>query len=193
MQKAKLTKRFISFIMAFVLVIMLIPAGITTVGAAGDESKFLAPIEAPIAGSIPISTAAQLAAIGNDSDSLSKNYHLANDIDLSGSEWLPIGTSSLPFTGTFDGQGYVIKNLTITGDHRYAGLFGYTTEAMIKNVGLEGTNIDISSTSSDVYAGGICCESIGSNSSISNCYNTGDVSAATTSSSYSVVVPCGGK
>ena len=144
----------------------------------GPNGKFLAPIEAPVAGSIPISTRAELEAIENN---LSGKYHLVNDIDLGRAEWVPID-----FYGTFDGQGHVIKNLTITGDIQDAGLFGHVSDnwggTTIKNVGLEDLHIDISPESS-AYAGGICGSSAGSLSggdsiSIHNCYNIGDISAS---------------
>lgn len=63
---------------------------------------------------------------------------LGANIDMNGDDWIPIGfsdsKSSMRFTGTFDGQGYVISNMKIniadadTGtDNRYIGLFGYAT------------------------------------------------------------------
>ena len=39
-----------------------------------------------------------------------------SDIDLSiTNNWTPIGSRNNPFTGTFDGNGHVIKNLKIEG------------------------------------------------------------------------------
>ena len=73
-------------------------------------------------------------------------FVLADDIDLSGINWTPIGIDSDNFfQGTFDGNGHVISGLTIdnsTSD--YQGLFGYlhsghnpdTHTAIIKNVAL---------------------------------------------------------
>ena len=52
-------------------------------------------------------------------DDLTANYHLTNNIDLTGLDWEPIGlrTGTLndtnSFTGIFDGQGYVINGLEI--------------------------------------------------------------------------------
>lgn len=43
----------------------------------------------------------QLRAIGNSQDSMNMNYYLGNDIQLT-SDWKPIGTKDLPFTGSFD-------------------------------------------------------------------------------------------
>lgn len=59
---------------------------------------------------------------------------LTNDIDLKNEEWTPIGTSSNKFQGTFDGQGYTISNLSITGNNSNVGLFGFTTSGEIKNL-----------------------------------------------------------
>ena len=53
-----------------------------------------------------------------------KHFKLTADIDLNNEPWTPIGKSGLPFRGTFDGDGYKITNLKITGGS-YAGLFGY--------------------------------------------------------------------
>ena len=61
-------------------------------------------------------------------NNLNGKYHLTADIDLSDGEWTPIGT----FTGIFDGQGYVIHNLTITGKHQNSGLFSAIQNANIK-------------------------------------------------------------
>ena len=101
----------ISFVLFGVIETPAIAAG-ENFGGYGSNGKFLAPIEAPVAGSIPISTRAELEAI---KDNLSGNYHLIADIDLGGAEWSPIGTYEEPYRGHFDGQGYAIRNLTITG------------------------------------------------------------------------------
>ena len=80
---------------------------------------------------------------------LSSRFGLANNIDASGTcNWnsgagfTPIGNSSTPFTGTFNGNNYTISdlfiNLPTTND---VGLFGYTWGAIIENVGLLNANI----------------------------------------------------
>jgi len=38
------------------------------------------------------------------------NYILMNDLDLSGENWTPIKFKSYDYKGTFDGNGYTIKN-----------------------------------------------------------------------------------
>ncbi len=62
---------------------------------------------------------------------------LGADIDLAGKEWTPIGNGSYKdfcFTGTFDGNGYTISNLTITNGTGGVGLFG-TISLTSKNWG----------------------------------------------------------
>ena len=65
---------------------------------------------------------------------------LLNDIDMKGmTTWLPIGTNSTPFQGTFDGQGHSIQNLVVKTNKSYSGLFGNTSGATIKDFHVSGT------------------------------------------------------
>ncbi|MBW6442708.1 hypothetical protein K0A97_02920, partial [Patescibacteria group bacterium] len=79
--------------------------------------------------------------------------------------WVPIGNSSSPFQGIFNGRNYTITNLFINRSSTdYQGLFGYAdSESDIKNLGL--TEIDISGKN---YVGGIVGKNLGliSNSSV---------------------------
>ena len=76
-----------------------------------------------------------------------QNVVLTADIDLAGYNWTPIGNATNDFIGNFDGNGKVVKNLTITnpaldGDgYAYAGLFGVTEYNTIKNLTIENVNI----------------------------------------------------
>lgn len=80
---------------------------------------------------------------------------LANDIDLQGKPWTPIGNGDSDnryvylFGGTFDGQGHSIKNMNVEYTE-CAGLFGRICGATIKNVTIDGFNLK-----SDHYAGAI--------------------------------------
>ncbi len=99
-------------------------------------------------------------------------FKLTANIDLSESEWTPIGTAAKPFKGNFDGDGKTIKGLYInqpaTND---VGLFGYLSSATVSNVGVTtkangvkgGTNVGILAGSQN---GG----------TITNCYVMGTVS-----------------
>ena len=89
---------------------------------------------------VEISNAEELQNMNNDLDA---DYVLVDDIDASKIEnFEPIGGLEEPFTGTFDGNGHTISNLTI---HRpreeRVGLFGYVDGARIRNVGLEDVNV----------------------------------------------------
>ena len=65
---------------------------------------------------------------------------LLRDVELTGT-WAPVGTSSEPFKGTFDGDGHKITGLKITSGS-YIGLFGYVgAGAVIRNVNLVGASV----------------------------------------------------
>ena len=94
------------------------------------------------------------------------------------------------FYGTFDGNGYIIKNMTTDVENSntvYAGLFRSVSNGTIKNVGMVGSTISAKTTdNSYVYAGGVVgfIEANGGRvSNIINCYNTGNISITTSSSS----------
>ena len=58
-----------------------------------------------------------------------------------GAGWMPIGSSSAPFTTTFDGNGHQIRNLYINRSHtNYVGLFGFISgeSVLLRNIGLTG-------------------------------------------------------
>ena len=65
---------------------------------------------------------------------------LSVNIDLDGHAWTPVGTSEVPFKGTFDGQGYTIFNLAI--DAEYAAMFAYVVDGVVENVNFENVDID---------------------------------------------------
>lgn len=126
------------------------------------------------------------------------------DIDLNNeTNWTPIGTvtndgkDARPFKGTFDGDGYKITNLKVTGNSNNAGLFGYVDGAIIQNCNVTGevngydyvggvvgnaygkTQILSCSfrgdvTGEDSYIGGIAGSARGT---IKNCYALADVTA----------------
>ena len=100
---------------------------------------------------------------------LNKNYMLRSNIALTGTH-TPIGTSTAPFTGKFDGMFHEISGLTFDTAHKgtsteYVGLFGTTNGATIMNVGLK--NADLSHVE---YGGGLVGHAKG-NTVISAVYN----------------------
>lgn len=79
-----------------------------------------------------VTDAYELSEVRND---LTASYKLMNDIDLTEwindnnptSGWAPIGTSAVPFTGTFEGNNKCIYGLKINRPSLdYIGLFGYS-------------------------------------------------------------------
>ena len=123
----------------------------------------LDPTQDVTSGTYSISTKEELIKLAEMGDSngghVSKlkggEFVLANDIDMSGINWEYIDK----FIGIFDGNGYKISNLS-------DGLFAFTTNAQIKNLGLE--NVSCSRECSPLVG-------IATNSTIENCYATGSI------------------
>ena len=117
-----------------------------------------------------ISTVEQLKAI---KDVPNGHYKLMADIDLSGEEWVPIGDDFKPFTGRFDGNGFEIRGLTITAQHKYTGLFGIN-KGTIENVTLTDANLSIVAVGQNAYIGGLAGYNVGTirNSTVSGSVTT---------------------
>ncbi len=92
---------------------------------------------------IIIASAAELVMLRKKVNSGSKYsgiyFALDTDIDLKNLEWTPIGLSSYPFSGNFNGRGHIIKNLRITGNKDDQGLFGYVSAGRIEGIRLTGS------------------------------------------------------
>ncbi|MGY3132340.1 VCBS repeat-containing protein [Bradyrhizobium sp. USDA 4501] len=115
-----------------------------------------------------INTLADLEAVRND---LSGHYILGANIDATGLNIAPIGSTTNPFTGTFDGNGHTINGLHIVGNGIYVGLFAEVgAGGKISNLGL--TNLSVSAPRGyDV--GGLAGRNLGT---IENSYTTGTIS-----------------
>lgn len=82
------------------------------------------------------------------------NMAYYSDEEGMGGALLPIGTSDVPFLGTFDGKGLTVANLHVTGSETIGndtlatsdiGIFGYVDEgATVKNTYFDGVTIDLS-------------------------------------------------
>ncbi|HOJ69831.1 MAG TPA: GLUG motif-containing protein, partial [Candidatus Hydrogenedentes bacterium] len=131
---------------------------------------------------IPIATLDDLNKIGRVTGyPLNGYYILTADIDASataswnnGAGFQPIGNNTTPFTGTLDGQGHAIRNLTINlTSGRYAGLFRVIgSTGVVQNLRLEGGSVSLSASVEKAYAGflaGFC------GGTIRNCSSTGGV------------------
>ena len=137
----------------------------------------------------------------NDLDSTTAGYtELASPTANQGKGWLPIGIWPNPFVGSFDGQGFEIRDLFIDREGEdNVGLFSFVdTGGIIMGVAL----IDADVTG-EVYVGGL----VGHNhdGSLSNCHSTGNVAGdmqvgglvgineGTVSNSYSTATVTGGE
>ena len=106
----------------------------------------------------------ELASIGqNDGSrnwSLSDSYILTTDIDLrlySEDGFTPIGTVATPFSGTFNGNGHTISNLTVKSGNS-AGLFAALSQsAVVENLNLTAVSVE----GSFDYAGSVAGYSSG--------------------------------
>ena len=159
-------KKIISLLITLAMLIACLPVTVmaeTTVSFAGS-GKSSDPYK--------IETAEQLREMrdfvnsGNGQNDDRKYFVLTDDIDLGGQEWTPIGftesTNKYAFTGTFDGDGHVIKNFKITEVPtftnatatalpegtttvycNYVGLFGAVQGGTIKNLGVEDVSITV--------------------------------------------------
>ena len=84
-----------------------------------------------------------------------KTVKLGANIDISESEWVPIGTETAPFAGTFDGQNLTVTGLQITNSELTAniGFFGYAS-GTIKNFNIKNANVSSELTGNNI---GIAC------------------------------------
>ena len=107
-----------------------------------------------------------------------KTIYLDNDLDLSGSQWTPIGDGSNHerfFAGTFDGQHHKIMNLYhhYTGDELIRnGLFGVVSDGgTLKNLLV--IDADIASNDGSLLAG-ILADWV-NGGTVENCYTSGRI------------------
>ena len=121
-------------------------------------------------------------------DYLDYTILLANNVDVSGFKWTPVGDSIPYFTGTFDGQGHSITGLTASADS-YAGLFNHTSKATIKNLCLSGS-VQISNSSEGSYGGALV--GYAARSTIANCCSHTDVTATSIGTDYNTTACAGG-
>ncbi len=112
-------------------------------------------------------------------------YKLVDDIDLGGHEWAPIGclyitsqddaSADRAFSGTFDGNGYIVSNFKITEEQQpyfeYYGLFGRVAGGTVKNLGVENFTINVKKTGEKVtsFIGGLAGMII-NKATVTNCY-----------------------
>ncbi len=145
------TKRFLSLLLCAVLIFTMLP-GV----ALAEENGDFAGGSGTEADPWKIGNWHHLNNVRNHLDAY---FKLINDLNEQSvgyavyntdAGWEPIGTSGSRFTGTFDGDGHTISGLFINrpGENGI-GLFGYTNNAAIKNLGL----VDFDVTGNDNVGG----------------------------------------
>ncbi len=82
---------------------------------------------------------------GMDTDALAARVMLESDIDLTGLEFIPVGSDGTAFFGEFDGGGHILTGLTVRGGDA-VGLFG--------TVGLGGAVRNVHVVDGSVTGGG---------------------------------------
>ncbi len=112
---------------------------------------------------VVIETAEQLAAFGADVNENGNTYAgytvtLADNIDLMGKAWTPIGqTGATEFKGVFDGNGHTIYNLFIDNKDESAtcstGLFGWIESHGNEGVTVKNLTVDGAEVSGHHYVG----------------------------------------
>lgn len=143
-------RRIMAMLLSLALCLSLLP-GVTL----ADEAVAAADGDATVIGSQEAFDA--LFADGGSREALAGNYTLKTNISVS----TPIGNSTTPFTGTFDGDGHTIT-LNITGDD-YQALFGYLNGGTVKNLTVAG------SVSGRSYVAGVVAYNNGGR--VENCHN----------------------
>ncbi len=174
-------KRTLKRGLSIVLGLLVCFACIPTVSMAADAGESEHLTEVPD-GYIGIYTKEDLMSVHYDA---SAKYILMNDIIFKYSDfnesyndgrgWIPFPE----FSGTFDGNGYKIANIRISGSQGNVGLFSSVrSEATVTNLFLENIKIDVTGN----YVGGITGSIVfGSRTSshkytITNCCVSGDIS-----------------
>lgn len=162
-------KRVLSLLLAVVMVWSLLP---TAVFAADGELSGSGTEDDPyrIAGAADLMAFAEMVNGGKSGICA----ELTAKIDLTGEDWVPIGSSSgTPYSGTFDGK-YFTVTLDITADgsyeYEYIGLFGYLENAAIRNLKTDGSIRVTADCQSYPVVGGIAA-CVGSYSGFTNCKN----------------------
>ena len=197
-------KRILGIALAICMMIFCVPMGVFAEGTAdawdgsADTSWYTS---APDASEYHITTAEQLAGLAQlvnadpgTTNFAGKTFYLENDLDLSGHEWISIGTVAggdypeYSFCGVFDGQGHVISNLYshesyIEGadeSHNLLrnALFGNVYNGEVKNLGVANAEIwidpkDNSSAGKGILVDWMC------KSKITNCWTSGSIYSGT--------------
>ena len=197
-------KRILGIALAICMMIFCVPMGVFAESAAdvwdgsADTSWY---VGHETDTEYHITTAEQLAGLAQlvnadpgTTNFAGKTFYLENDLDLSGHEWISIGTvlggdcPEYSFCGVFDGQGHVISNLyshesDIEGadeSHNLLrnALFGSVYNGEVKNLGVADAEIWIDPKDDSAAGKGILVDWMGK-SKITNCWTSGSIYSGT--------------
>ena len=166
MRKNKQNKSLYSIIMITMLSLFVFACGGSGGGSDGGGGEL-----GTSGNPFLVDSAETLQKILSEEDGLSLSAHYKQEVDivLTDANWIPIGSSSKPFTGTYNGNNKKISKLKIDApSSNNLGLFGYIgAGGTVKNLGLEEVEIN----------GGNNVGSVAGTSSgtVQNCYVAGDV------------------
>ena len=198
-------KKIASLALVLALCLSLLPTAAFAEGTSVDNWDGSADTNwytsAPDASEYHISTAEQLAGLAQlvnadpgTTNFSGKTFYLENDLNLSGHEWISIGTvlggdyPEYSFCGVFDGKGHVISNLYshesyIEGadeSHNLLrnALFGSVHNGEVKNLGVADAEIWIDPKDDSAAGKGILVDWMGK-SKITNCWTSGSIYSGT--------------
>ena len=127
------------------------------------------------------------SSLASTTDFSGKTVYLACDIDMSVGEYTPFAS----FAGTFDGKGYVLKNININVSEGLAGVFAKTTaQATIKNLGVVGGKIKLAGSADSHRVGSFIGQMSGG--TIERCYSSDELVAVKYNSSSTDDLSVGG-
>ncbi len=117
-----------------------------------------------------IASASDWRTLMNTPSGWNKSYVITADIDLSGILLTPVGTYAVPFRGSIDGNGHIIRNAVLNlPDDNYVGLLGYIDKGgIVSDLGIESSEI-----TGGKYVGGLAGYVY--HGQIEYCYTTGTV------------------
>ena len=197
----KTKRKLLSLLLALCLAIALVPMSAFAEESVADSWDGTTDTSwytsSPDASEYHISTAEQLAGLAQlvnadpgTTNFAGKTFYLENDLDLSGHEWISIGTClggdypEYSFCGVFDGQCHVISNLYshesyIEGadeSHNLLrnALFGSVYNGEVKNLGVANAEIWIDPKDDSAAGKGILVDWMGK-SKITNCWTSGSI------------------
>jgi len=168
-------RRFQGYVTAIVLLLTIVSA--TQAKYSGGTGEPNDPYQ--------ITTAADLIALGETPEDYDKHFILTADIDLDpnlpgrkvfdraviapdtnpNDKWGDF--QGTPFTGIFDGNSHTISHIAIRGSD-YLGLFGLSSGALVKELGV----VNLSITGLGRHIGGLAGQNSGE---VTNCYSNGTV------------------